>query len=99
MKIQIELTILKEDMKEGNYFDNTKCPITKALARAGYPNLQDHGLEIRDKFSGAILADRMSVEYREATAKLIKMLCAGNFETFSMPLILKFSGKEAVAVS
>ena len=39
----ITLTILKEDILLDNYMDSGECPITKALRRAGHPNLYDRG--------------------------------------------------------
>lgn len=39
----ITLTILEEDIRELNYHDSENCPITKALARAGYPELRESG--------------------------------------------------------
>lgn len=41
--MKIKLTILAEDILLDNYFNCRECPITKALARAGYPELQDIG--------------------------------------------------------
>lgn len=47
--MKITLTILKEDIEAGNYMNPEECPITKALARAGYPHLKDRGLSIRNE--------------------------------------------------
>lgn len=40
---KIELRILAQDIKDNGYFGGDRCPITRALARAGYPHLRDAG--------------------------------------------------------
>lgn len=41
--ITIELNILAKDILENSYFEYKKCPITRALHRAGYTNMVDDG--------------------------------------------------------
>lgn len=50
----IKLKILAEDIRELNYGNPNKCPITKALARAGYPHLRDEGMNIVENFNDTV---------------------------------------------
>jgi hypothetical protein len=42
----IKLKFLAEDFFEGCYMHSADCPITRALARAGYPHMKDIGAHI-----------------------------------------------------
>jgi len=43
MTKQITITILAEDILKNSYFGSDRCPITRALKRGGYDDLQDCG--------------------------------------------------------
>ena len=48
---KITLNISKKDLREADVSNGLDCPITRALSRAGYPNLMDYAdrLAIKDK--------------------------------------------------
>lgn len=48
---KITLNISKKDLREANVSNGLDCPITRALSRAGYPNLMDYSnkLAIKDE--------------------------------------------------
>jgi hypothetical protein len=65
----IDLTILKEDILLDNYMDSRNCPITKALARVGRPDVYDQG-EIRIDED---VIDDCNQTYFDLVAKLFGM--------------------------
>lgn len=67
------LTILAEDIRQGNYMDSSNCPITKALHRAGYPDLRDSGIEIINNYDDAVCNRRTCPEYQALIDKVIGM--------------------------
>lgn len=44
----VTLNILASDIRTTSYFDSINYPITRALNRAGYYNLYDTGMSIKD---------------------------------------------------
>lgn len=69
--MRITLTILAKDIKKDNYFDSEKCPITKALKRAGYPELRDGGrIMYRDE---VICSEIDNKSYHKLLIKLFGM--------------------------
>ncbi len=53
----IKLQILAEDILKSNYFNSDDCAITRALARAGYPEYSDIGNEISSDEGEKIIGD------------------------------------------
>lgn len=71
--MKITLTILKEDIEEGNYTNADICPITKALRRAGYPNLRDEGINIVDETGKAVCKWENNSSYAELSRTIANM--------------------------
>ena len=71
----ITLTILAEDILLNNYRDYEECPITKALHRAGYLNLQDIGfISGRDNDGNDITIDNNGIVYNDTYNNLLVKL-------------------------
>lgn len=70
--VQVELHILRQDILDNDYINPEYCPITRALARAGYPNLSDHGTHIEDNKRRIICGDR-SNDYCELSTTVASM--------------------------
>lgn len=68
--VQIELQILREEILANEYF-HRQCPISRALARAGYPDLQDTGLHIVD-MSGLPVCD---INGDKNYSQLVRTVC------------------------
>jgi len=69
--VQVELQILREEILANEYF-HRQCPISRALARAGYPDLQDTGLHIVDSYSNMVCSYK-DIEYKQLTATVVGM--------------------------
>lgn len=67
---KIELEILAEDILLDNYMDAYKCPITKALHRAGYSDAIDSGTI---ELNGYDLINYNNKSYCELIDKLFGM--------------------------
>jgi hypothetical protein len=74
-KTKLVLKILAKDILENGYVDSDKCPITRALARAGRPDLADcGGLYINEQFPDGYLCDGTdNKSYRRLVNKLFGM--------------------------
>lgn len=70
--VQVELHILREDILDNDYMNTKYCPITRALARAGYPYLSDHGTHIQDNKRRFICGDS-SNDYFELSTTVANM--------------------------
>ena len=69
----LELHILAEDILEVSYFDGKDCPITRALARAGHPELHDSGNEIVNDETSKKIIDRRDPTYETLVNRVISM--------------------------
>lgn len=71
---KLNLTIKKEDILKEDYTDSYNCPITKALARAGRPDLIEAvGIHNR-KPDGKPNKELLSTQgYHEAEQKMFRM--------------------------
>ena len=79
----ITLTILAEDILLDNYKDYKDCPITKALHRAGYLNLEDIGfISGTDNDGNKITIDNNGIVYNDTYNNLVVKLF-GMYNTIS----------------
>jgi len=68
----ITVELLKKDIEEGTFTESTKCPMTKALNRAGYGDYKDVvGMYRKDIKGGKKI--KTSSEYKIAIELLSKM--------------------------
>ncbi len=67
---QIKLEILAEDILLDNYYDSDHCPITKALHRAGFPDLEDQGCIYVE---GTCINSYNNESYKDLLIKLLGM--------------------------
>jgi len=73
MQKELTFTILAEDIRKNSYFYGSKCPITRALHRAGYKDLRDGGF-IMGKLDGEkVDIDSTNEDYRALLQKLFSM--------------------------
>lgn len=84
--MEIQLEILEEEILLDNYDISKRCPITKALHRAGYPNYFEVGGYIEHKTSdngrGTLIAKRRGNDsYIDLVVKLF-----GMYNSFSSEL-------------
>lgn len=70
---EVTLEILASDIKETEYTNSKDCAITRALARAGYPELEDQGLVIANKDSWEYVIKRDNKKYAELSVKVADM--------------------------
>lgn len=73
---KLKITILASDILENNYTDAYNCPITKALARAGRPDLYECVGIFKKESEGHSSSDELildSREYRELSDILFGM--------------------------
>jgi len=70
----VKLQILKKDIEETSYFNQSDCAITRALHRAGYDDAKDEGLCISKNrsiwISGKVYSDlteKVQYMYRRIT--------------------------------
>lgn len=85
----ITLTILAEDILLDNYKDYKECPITKALHRAGYLNLEDIGfISGKDNDGNNIIIDNHGMlyndTYNDLIVKLFGMYNSISYKTFNI---------------
>jgi hypothetical protein len=71
--VKIVLNILASDIKETDYLRASDCAITRALLRAGYPNLIDCGTEISKKKSKLIVDSYIPFNYNILANKVMEM--------------------------
>ncbi len=71
--MEIKIKILAEDIRNTNYFSSKDCAITRALHRAGYPNLRDCGVSIMNDNDGSRSNIMNHGEYMKMTDKVINM--------------------------
>lgn len=79
---KITLNILAKDILENNYFDTETCPITKAFARAGRPDLKDTGRSILENGNWWHTMNEDDA-YAEMTYKLLAMYRTKDPERFN----------------
>ena len=74
MQKELTFTILAEDIRKNSYFWSDKCPITRALHRAGYNDLRDCGF-IMGKLDGkeVDIDSNNNEDYRALLEKLFAM--------------------------
>jgi hypothetical protein len=74
MQREITITILAEDIHKNSYFYADKCPITRALHRAGYNGLRDSGFIMGKLDDEEVDIDSNNNEdYRDMLQKLFSM--------------------------
>ena len=71
--MKIQLDILAEDIKETQYANAKDCAITRALNRAGYPNLRDGGIIIKDMETGNTVIGYTNPDYAGLAGKVSYM--------------------------
>ena len=70
---KVMLNILASDIKEGLYLNPEHCPITKALARAEYPQLRNHGMGIKNVDLGVYVINVSDFSYMNLVFRVVDM--------------------------
>jgi hypothetical protein len=69
---EVELQIHEKDFHETEYQQTDDCAITRALTRAGYPQLRDAGIDIVDREDEGIVVCNGS-SYKEMSDRVLRM--------------------------
>lgn len=107
MRKNVKITILAKDVIENGYMDAKTCPITRALAVAGYPNLRHYGTTIdvvtekekedNEYFTCLTTKSEKMQELNDAVRTLYKLKEDESFDEmkdFTITLNLKFPDDE-----
>jgi len=69
----IKLNILANDILETEYSNSRDCAITRALARAGFPNYEDCGTDIIDNDTEETVVTSHNETYWSLSVRVMKM--------------------------
>lgn len=86
---EITLNILASDIKETDYYNSEDCAITRALSRAGRPDLQDvgRGIEYKDlNIINRFVTDWSNPSYQDLVETVLLMYGYKNPEDFTYTL-------------
>jgi hypothetical protein len=73
MLIEVTLNILAKDFEETSYMNSYDCVITRALHRAGYPDLRDSGMSVINEDKKRICGWASDMGYEELTSTVVDM--------------------------
>lgn len=71
--MELKLRILAKDIRETNYNHSKDCAITRALERAGRPDLKDEGVDIVYKETREVFTDKENPSYLELSNKVVDL--------------------------
>ena len=84
---KLTLQILAKDILENDYTDSSECPITRALARSGRPDLYDVGGLCIKESANRLFDCQKNDGYLELTKKVVGMYSTKVDKLLSISLI------------